>query len=66
MKKGINYICKTHRENEANRKNKLKLCYARIEKKKIFINNSEEIKYYFKINLVIIVMRNILEKEMLI
>ena len=50
MKKGINYICKTHHKNEANRKNKHKLCYARIEKKKIFINNTEEIKYYFKIN----------------
>ena len=50
LTKGVNYICKTHRENEAIRKNKRKLCYARIEKKKIFINNSEEIKYYFKIN----------------
>ena len=47
---GINYICKTHRENENKRKNKAKLCYARIKKKKVFNNFKEEIKYFFEVN----------------
>ena len=47
---GINYICKTHRENEAERKNKPKLCYSRIEKIKISVKNKEEFRYYFRIN----------------
>lgn len=47
---GINYICKTHRENEIKRKNKSKLCYGGIEKKKIIKNFKEEIKYFFRVN----------------
>ena len=40
---GINYICRTHREKESKRKNKAKLCYARIKKIKVFTNFKEEI-----------------------